>query len=101
MSVTIKDIAALAGVSFSTVSLVLNGKASENRISEDLEKKIKDYSSSARNLYIKRESEVINPIKNKITEAIKQFAKERGYDLIVDITAEETLCVIVGWGKNS
>lgn len=40
MSVTIKDIAALAGVSFSTVSLVLNGKASENRISEDLEKKI-------------------------------------------------------------
>ena len=40
MAVTIKDIAALAEVSYSTVSLVLNGKASENRISEDLEKKI-------------------------------------------------------------
>ena len=40
MSVTIKDIATIAGVSFSTVSLVLNGKASENRISGELEKKI-------------------------------------------------------------
>ena len=38
--VTIKDIAALAGVSFSTVSLVLNGKASENRISGKMEEKI-------------------------------------------------------------
>ncbi|QGY47826.1 LacI family DNA-binding transcriptional regulator [Maribellus comscasis] len=40
MSVTIKDIAAFVGVSYSTVSLVLNGKASENRISEELERKI-------------------------------------------------------------
>lgn len=40
MSVTIKDIATIAGVSYSTVSLVLNGKASENRISEELQKKI-------------------------------------------------------------
>lgn len=40
MSVTIKDIAAFVGVSYSTVSLVLNGKAAENRISTELEKKI-------------------------------------------------------------
>ncbi|MCG6190775.1 LacI family DNA-binding transcriptional regulator [Maribellus maritimus] len=40
MSVTIKDIAAFVGVSYSTVSLVLNGKAAENRISAELEKRI-------------------------------------------------------------
>jgi len=40
MPVTIKDIANIVGVSVSTVSLVLNGKASENRISEEMEKKI-------------------------------------------------------------
>ena len=40
MPVTIKDIATYVGVSYSTVSLVLNGKAAENRISEELEKKI-------------------------------------------------------------
>jgi LacI family transcriptional regulator len=40
MAVKLKDIADFTGVSVSTVSLVLNGKASKNRISEDLEKKI-------------------------------------------------------------
>jgi LacI family transcriptional regulator len=40
MTVTIKDIANIVGVSVSTVSLVLNGKASENRISEEMEKNI-------------------------------------------------------------
>ena len=40
MPVNLKDIAAMVGVSVSTVSLVLNGKAIKSRISEELEKKI-------------------------------------------------------------
>ena len=40
MAITIKNIAKVAGVSYSTVSLVLNGKASESRISKELEKKV-------------------------------------------------------------
>jgi LacI family transcriptional regulator len=38
--ISLKDIAHLAGVSTSTVSFVLNGKAKEMRISETLSKKI-------------------------------------------------------------
>ncbi|RYY20393.1 MAG: LacI family transcriptional regulator [Chitinophagaceae bacterium] len=40
--ISLKDIALLAGASPSTVSFVLNGKGKEMRISETLEKKIKD-----------------------------------------------------------
>lgn len=40
MSVNLKDIAAIVGVSVSTVSLVLNGKATQSRISVKLEKEI-------------------------------------------------------------
>ena len=40
MAVNLKDIATIVGVSVSTVSLVLNGKAAKSRISEELEKKI-------------------------------------------------------------
>jgi len=38
------------------------------------------------NIYKKREMDVINPIKTKITEVLKQFAKENGYDSIFDIS---------------
>ena len=40
MAVNLKDIASIVGVSVSTVSLVLNGKATQSRISEELGKKI-------------------------------------------------------------
>lgn len=40
MAVNLKDIASIVGVSVSTVSLVLNGKANQSRISEELGKKI-------------------------------------------------------------
>jgi len=39
---SLKEIARLAGVSASTVSLILNGKAKQVRISKDLEKKVMD-----------------------------------------------------------
>jgi LacI family transcriptional regulator len=45
--VSLKDIAAMVGVSTSTVSFVLNGKGSQMRISEALEKKIKSVAEKA------------------------------------------------------
>ena len=41
MNVTIKDIASYTGLSISTVSIVLNGKASKNRISEETAIRVK------------------------------------------------------------
>ncbi|WP_288731977.1 LacI family DNA-binding transcriptional regulator, partial [uncultured Parabacteroides sp.] len=38
--IQLQDIASVAGVNISTVSMVLNGRARERRISEKLEKKI-------------------------------------------------------------
>ncbi len=40
---SIKDIAKALGVSITTVSFVINGKAKEKRISEELTKKVEDY----------------------------------------------------------
>lgn len=59
---------------------------------DDLSNQIKEFSTSARNLYIKRKSEVINPIKSKIQEAMKQFAKEKGYEEILDVSNLELVC---------
>ena len=40
---SIKDIANALGISITTVSFIINGKAREKRISEDLTKKVEDY----------------------------------------------------------
>lgn len=53
---------------------------------EDLESQIKAFQTSANKMYIKRESEITNPIKNKITKAIKRFAKEKNYKYIIDLS---------------
>ncbi|HTE27824.1 LacI family DNA-binding transcriptional regulator [Flavitalea sp.] len=45
--ISLKDIAAVVGVSPSTVSIVLNGKGKEMRISEKLEKRIKEYAEKS------------------------------------------------------
>lgn len=45
--ISLKDIAAAVGASPSTVSLVLNGKGKEMRISEILEKRIKEYAEKS------------------------------------------------------
>ncbi len=55
---------------------------------QDLESQNKSFYASARNLYLKRESQVIKPIKNKIQKAMKQFAKEKGYKAIFDSWVE-------------
>ncbi|MCH6199925.1 LacI family transcriptional regulator [Aquiflexum sp. LQ15W] len=41
--ISIKDIAKSLGISITTVSFILNGKAKEKRISEDLTKKVEEY----------------------------------------------------------
>ena len=46
-NVSIKDIARMAGVVPSTVSLVLNGKAKQMRISEQMAEKIKTLAEKA------------------------------------------------------
>ena len=43
---SIKDIAAALNVSVTTVSFVLNGKAKEKRISEEVTKKVLEYAKS-------------------------------------------------------
>lgn len=42
----IKDIAAALNVSVTTVSFVLNGKAKEKRISEEVTKRVQDFARS-------------------------------------------------------
>ena len=39
---SIKDVAQLAGVSFSTVSIIINGKAAERKISEETQQRVRD-----------------------------------------------------------
>lgn len=94
MAVTIKDIAKVVGVSYSTVSLVLNGKAEESRISEELKNKIltaakeMDYKPNilARNLRKGKTNTigfVISDISNaffiKLSRHVEQNALNYGY----------------------
>ena len=97
MAVTIKDIASFVGVSYSTVSLVLNGKAEESRISDELTNKILvaakelDYKPNilARNLRKGKTNTigfVISDISNaffiKLSRNVEQNALKYGYRLL-------------------
>lgn len=94
MAITIKDIANAVGVSYSTVSLVLNGKAEQSRISEELKNKIlaaakkMDYKPNilARNLRKGKTNTigfVISDISNaffiKLSRHVEQNALNYGY----------------------
>lgn len=94
MAVTIKDIARSVGVSYSSVSLVLNGKAEENRISDELKNKILaaakelDYKPNilARNLRKGKSntigfvmSDISNAFFVKLSRHIEQNALKFGY----------------------
>lgn len=97
MAVTIKDIASIVGVSYSTVSLVLNGKAEESRISEELKNKVlaaakeMDYKPNilARNLRKGKTNTlgfVISDISNaffiKLSRQVEQNALKYGYRVL-------------------
>ncbi|MBN1465658.1 LacI family DNA-binding transcriptional regulator [candidate division KSB1 bacterium] len=103
MPATIKDIAHQAGVSLSTVSRVVNGKALRYRISKDTEAKIMQvakelhYSPNqlARGLRLKKTlliglviPDISNPFFAHITKRIQNLAHQKGYSLIVCDTDE-------------
>lgn len=63
-----------------------SGLISEYNTKYDELKKLYDEYHKIKMPYTIREFEVINPIKIKISEAIKQFAKEKGYEKIIDLS---------------
>ncbi|PXX21664.1 LacI family DNA-binding transcriptional regulator [Arenibacter sp. ARW7G5Y1] len=98
MSVTLKDVAAYAGSGVSTVSVVLNGKGVDNRISEEMIKRIYDAAEHlnyrpnmlARNLRRGNTniigfviSDVSNPFFNKLAKHLEAEALKYGYQLFV------------------
>jgi LacI family transcriptional regulator len=103
MAKTIKDIAARAGVSTSTVSRVLNAKAKKYRIGQDTEKRILQVAKEmkyrpnhlARSLRLKKTHtvglivpDIANPFFAYVTRMIQKSAYELGYSLIVCNTDE-------------
>ncbi len=107
--ITLKDVAALAGVSTATVSLVLNGRPGVNaatRVKVRKASRSLGYTpnSIAQRLATKRSrtiglvvTDIENPFFASITKYVDQFVKEAGYGLILEISddeiAGETRCV--------
>ena len=104
MSITIHDIAAKAGVSLSTVSRVLNGKAKKYRISPKTEETILHFAEElsyrpnkmAQGLRLKKSHtiglvvpDISNPFFAYVTRVIQTKAYEMGYSLIVCNTNED------------
>lgn len=104
MSITIHDIAAKAGVSLSTVSRVLNGKAKKYRISPKTEETILQFAEElnyrpnkmAQGLRLKKSHtiglvvpDISNPFFAYVTRVIQTKAYEMGYSLIVCNTNED------------
>ena len=103
MAVTLNDIAALAGVSVSTVSRVLNQKASKYRISTETEELILEAAKKlnyrpnliARGLRLKKTDtlgviapDVSNPFFAYIIKRIQNIAHNLGYSIVVCNTDE-------------
>lgn len=108
MKVTINKIAQLAGVSKTTVSLVMNGKSREARISPATEKRVLrivrelDYSPSrlARNFRLHRSGtigfilpDLKNPFFSHLSHAMERVARQNNYQLLIgcsnDVAATE------------
>jgi LacI family transcriptional regulator len=103
MAVTLKDIAQLADVSVSTVSRVLNNKATEYRISPDTEQSILEAARKlkyrpnqiARGLRLKKTNtlgviapDVSNPFFAYIIKRVQNIAHNLGYSIVVCNTDE-------------
>lgn len=103
MAVTLNDIAVLAGVSVSTVSRVLNNKASEYRISPDTEQVILEAARKlkyrpnqiARGLRLSKTNtlgvvapDVSNPFFAYIIKRVQNIAHNLGYSIVVCNTDE-------------
>lgn len=98
MKITIQRIAELAGVSKTTVSLVVNGKARQTRISPVTEKRVLDlvreldYSPNkmARNFRLHKTDtigfilpDLKNPFFSRLSHSMERLAREKGYQLLI------------------
>ena len=109
MNVTIKDIASYTGLSISTVSIVLNGKASKNRISEETAIRVREakeklqykpnlLASSLRrgftNIIGMVISDISNPFFMKVARVIEQEVAGYGYrGMVVGSDENDEKCI--------
>lgn len=104
MNYTIKEIAEKAGVSKTTVSLVINGKARASRINPETEKKILDviqkYSFSPNKLarsFRTNKSDTIgliipdvrNPFFSNLSHSLEQILKQNGYQMLIGCSDDQ------------
>ena len=102
---SIHDIARHLKISATTISFVLNGKAEEKRISEEVQKKILDYVASigyqpnmvAKSLRTGRTNiigmlveDISDPFFSSISRAIEQIAYQHGYKIFYASTENDT-----------
>ncbi|RPH92137.1 MAG: LacI family transcriptional regulator [Calditrichaeota bacterium] len=101
---TIREIAKTAGVSISTVSLVMNGKAKASRIHPDTEKRIVQLAQqfnyvpnkNARRFRLKRSDtfgfivpDATNPFFSSLSYALEMELKQRGYQLLIGYSDDQ------------
>ncbi len=104
--VSIKNIAESLGISTATVSLVLSGKASNGRVSEEISAKIRETAKAmnympnglARSLRMGRTNtiglivaDISNPFFGQLALHIQEKAEEVGYTVIIANTNEDDL----------
>lgn len=102
---SIKDIAKALGISITTVSFILNGKAREKRISEELTKKVQQYikevgytpSHLAQSLRLGKSKVIVFMVEDisnqffaSIARLIEEKAYKNGYKIIYCSTENET-----------
>ncbi len=102
---SISDIARELGISTTTVSFILNGKAKEKRISDGLVKKVQDFvvkidykpNTLARSLRTGRTNiiglmveDISNPFFSAIARAIEEKSYQNGYKIIYCSTENDT-----------
>lgn len=102
---SIKDIANALGISITTVSFILNGKAREKRISEELTKKVQQYikevgytpSHLAQSLRLGKSKVIVFMVEDisnqffaSIARLIEEKAYKNGYKIIYCSTENET-----------
>ena len=94
---SIKDIASKLNVSVTTVSFVLNGKAKEMRISDEVTQKILDYIEEVKytpnslaqslrtgksNIIVFMVEDISNPFFARLARIIEVIADQKGYKVI-------------------
>ncbi|PSW10253.1 LacI family transcriptional regulator [Photobacterium rosenbergii] len=104
MAKTVDEIAKLAGVSVTTVRLVINGQDEKYRISEKTRNKVKDIihehgyvlNQTARNLKLKKTQtlglvvpSLTNPFFSALVEELERKSRDLGYQLITACTSDD------------